>query len=181
MMRLALWVVFLLGLAGGVWWALPPRAPATSAATVSWELADLAELGELRLLATEIASYQLVTTMDPKRFLKAVIPVRVVLGIDLARATVRRDGTAAVVTLPPVRFLHKSSDPRRWNVWETHGVLLAPGETISMAQLAELLAFKEAEDETMRLKLPEKARARAEAVVATWLRGLGAGEVRFSR
>lgn len=173
-------MLFLFGLVAGVWWALPPRAPVTSAASVTWELADIHELGELRLLTTEIGSYQLVTTMDPNRFLKAVIPVRIALGLDLSRAKVSRDGTTAVVTLPPIRFLHKSSDPRRWNIWETHGVLKTPEESISLAQLAELQAFKEAEDETMRLGLPQKARARGEAVVTTWLRGLGAQQVRFT-
>jgi len=173
-------VMFLGGLIAGVWWALPPRAPATSAVAVSWELADIHELGELRLLTTEIGSYQLVTTIDPARFLKAVIPVRIVLGLDLSRAQVAREGTTAVVTLPGVRFLHKSSDPRRWNIWETHGVLKTPDETISMAQLAELQAFKEAEDETIRLGLLKKARARGEAVVAAWLRGMGAQQVRFA-
>ena len=171
--------LFLGGLLAGVWWALPPRAPATSAASVSWELADIHELGELRLLTTEIGSYQLVTTMDPARFLKAVIPVRIALGLDLTRAQITREGTIAIVTLPPVRFLHKSSDPRRWNIWETHGVLKTPEESISMAQLAELQAFKEAEDETIRLGLVKKARTRGEAVVAAWLRGLGAQQVRF--
>lgn len=174
-------ILFLLGLAGGVWWALPPRAPATSAATVSWELADLRELGELRLLATEIGSYQLVTTLDPHRYLKAVIPVRLTLGMDLTKALVQRDGETAVITLPPVRFLRKSSDPRRWNIWETHGVLLAPGETISMSQLAELQAYKEAEDDAIRLGLLVKARARGENVVSAWLQGLGIKSVRFAR
>lgn len=173
-------VLFLAGLVAGVWWALPPRAPTTSAVAVSWELADIHALGELRLLTTEIGSYQVVTTIDPKRFLKAVIPVRIALGLDLTRAQVTRDGTTAIVTLPPVRFLHKSSDPRRWNIWETHGVLKTPDESISMAQLAELQAFKEAEDETMRLGLVQKARTRGEAVVAAWLRGLGAQQVRFT-
>lgn len=172
-------LMFLGGLIAGVWWALPPRAPATAAVSVSWELADIHELGELRLLTTEIGSYQLVTTLDPNRFLKAVIPVRITLGLDLTRAKVTREGTTAVVTLPSVRFLHKSSDPRRWSIWETRGVLKTPEESISMAQLAELQAFKEAEDETVRLGLPQKARTRGEAVVAAWLRGLGAQQVRF--
>ena len=173
--------LFLGGLLAGVWWALPPRAPATSAASVSWELADIHELGELRLLTTEIGSYQLVTTMDPARFLKAVIPVRIALGLDLTRAQITREGTIAIVTLPPVRFLHKSSDPRRWNIWETHGVLKTAEESISMAQLAELQAFKEAEDESIRLGLLSKARTRGEAVITTWLHGLGATDVRFTR
>jgi hypothetical protein len=172
-------LLFFTGLAGGVWYAWPPSAPVTSAAAVTWELADIRELGQLRLLATEISSYQLVTTMDPARYLKAVIPVRIILGLDLSQAQVRREGATAVVTLPPVRILHKSSDPQRWNIWETHGVLKTADESISMAQLAELLAFKEADKETLRLGLDAKARVRGEAVIGAWLRGLGAPEVRF--
>lgn len=173
-------ILFFAGLAAGVWWALPSAAPTTSAASVTWEVADIHELGQLRLLATEIGSYQLVTTLDPQRYLKAVIPVRIILGIDLSRAQVTRDGQTAVVTLPPVRVLHKSSDPQRWNIWETHGVLKTADESISMAQLAELMAFKEAADETVRLGLDAKARTRGEAVVGAWLRGLGAQQVRFA-
>jgi len=173
-------ILFLGGIAAGAWYALPPSAPATSAAAVTWELADIHELGEVRLLATEIGSYQLVTTLDPKRFLKAVIPVRIVLGIDLTRARVTRVGATAMVNLPAVRIVHKSSDPRRWNIWETHGVLKAADESISMAQLAELQAFKEAEDDILRLGLVARARTRGETIVATWLRGLGATEVIFT-
>jgi hypothetical protein len=180
-MKWLLTVLFFAGLAAGVWWALPPRAPVTAASTVSWELANLGELGELRLLTTEIASYQTVTTLDPKRYLKAVIPVRVVLGMDLTKATVRREGEVAVVTLPTVRFLRKSSDPRRWNIWESHGELLLPGETLSLAQLAELQAGKEAEDECLRLGLFVAARTRAEAIASGWLRGFGAGRVVFAK
>jgi hypothetical protein len=178
-MKYVLTLLFAFGLALGVWWALPPRAAAVSAATVSWELADLRELGELRLLATEIASYQKVTTSDPNRWLKAVIPVRIVLGMDLSKATLRREGTAAVVTLPGVRFLHKSSDPRRWNIWDVHGIQQATGEAISMSQLAELQAFHEAENEVIALVLPAKAQQRAALIVSAWLQGLGATEVRF--
>ncbi len=180
-MKWFLSLLFLGGLVAGIWLALPPRAPTTSAASVTWELADIRALGELRLLTTEIGSYQHVSTIDSERYLKAVIPVRIALGLDLTRATVTRTGDTAVITLPPVRVLHRSSDPRRWNIWETHGILQAPGESISMAQLAELQAFKEAEDEAIRLGLLSKARTRGEAVITTWLHGLGATDVRFAR
>lgn len=173
-------LLFFAGLVLGGWWALPPRAPVTAAASVSWELAELRELGELRLLTTEIASYQSVTTLDPKRYLKVVVPVRVVLGMDLTKAHVERSGDSARVTLPTVKFLSRSSDPRRWNIWETHGELLLAGETLSMAQLAELQAAKEAQDECLRLGLTIAARVRAEAVVGGWLRGLGATRIEFT-
>ena len=75
-MKWLLSLLFFGGLAAGIWWALPPREPTTNAVTVAWELADIRELGELRLLATEIASYQHVTTLDPGRSLTAVVPVR---------------------------------------------------------------------------------------------------------
>lgn len=178
--RFLLSILFFAGLAIGVWWAFPEPGAKTSAATVSWELADIRELGELRLLTTEIASLQRVTTIDPGRFLTVVIPVRVTLGMDLARAVVRREGDDAVVTLPAVRHLRRSSDPNRWNIWETRGALQAPGEAISLAQLAELQAFNEADGECVRLGLPAKVRTRAEAVIDAWLRGLGAQRVRFS-
>ena len=170
--------LFALALVFGVLHALPPRAPTTTATTVSWELASVAELGELRLLTTEIASYQQVG-MDEGRYLKAVIPVRVVLGMDLAKATVRREGAVAVVHLPGVRFLHRSSDPRRWNTWDIHGALQVPGESLNMAQFAELRAFGEADQECIRLGLVERANVRAHAIVSTWLSGLGAPNVRF--
>ncbi len=179
-MRILLSVLFFAGLAVGIWWALPAPGAKTSAASVSWELADIRELGELRLLTTEIASFQHVTTLDADRYLKSVVPVRVTLGMDLGKARVRRVGEDAEVVLPPVRFLRRSSDPGRWNVWETHGALQAPGESISMAQMAELQAFNEADQECVRLGLPAKARLRAEAVVGAWLRGLGARQVRFA-
>lgn len=179
-MRILLSVLFFAGLAAGMWWALPTPGAKTSAATVSWELADIRELGELRLLTTEIASLQRVTTLDPGRYMTVVIPVRVTLGMDLRGAVVRREGDEAVVTLPAVRHLRRSSDPNRWNIWETHGALQAPGETISLAQQAELQAFNEADQECARLGLPAKVRTRAEAVVDAWLRGLGAQRVRFA-
>ena len=170
--------LFALALVYGVLSALPPRPPTTTAATVSWELADVAALGELRLLTTEIASYQQVT-MDPTRYLKAVIPVRVVLGMDLTKAHVTRVGEVAVVTLPSVRFLHRSSDPNRWNIWDVHGAQQVPGESLSMAQFAELRAFAEADAECIRLGLVERAKTRAIAVLSAWLTGLGAANIRF--
>lgn len=178
-MKWLLSLLFFGGLAAGIWWALPPREPTTNAVTVAWELADIRELGELRLLATEIASYQHVTTLDPGRSLTAVVPVRVTLGMDLSRAVVRREGDAAIVTLPPVRFLRRSSDPRRWTIWEQKGALQAAGETVSLAQLAELQAWREADQECIRLGLMDKAKQRAETVITTWLTGLGAGSVSF--
>lgn len=177
-MKILLLGLFALALVYGVLSALPPRLPTTTAATVSWELADIAELGELRLLTTEIASYQQVT-LDPQRYLKAVIPVRVVLGMDLTKAQVRRDGVTAVVRLPAVRFLHRSSDPTRWNIWEVHGVQQLPSEKLSMAHFAELRAFAEADAECLRLGLVERAKNRAIALLRAWLTGLGATAVRF--
>ena len=102
------------------------------------------------------------------------------LGMDLSRAVVRREGDAAIVTLPPVRFLRRSSDPRRWTIWEQKGALQATGESISLVQLAELQAWREAEQECIRLGLMDKAKQRAEMVITTWLTGLGASSVRFS-
>ncbi len=177
-MKILIGGLFVLAVVVGVLRALPPRAPAITTATVSWELAEVAALGEVRLLTTEIASYQQVA-MGPDRYLKAVIPVRVVLGMDLTRATVTRDGTVAVVHLPPVRFLHRSSDPQRWNTWDVHGVLQAPEENLSMAQFAELRAFAEADGECVRLGLLDRAKLRAEAILSAWLNGLGATQVRF--
>ncbi len=177
-MKILLGGLFALALVFGVLNRLPPRAPTTTAATVSWELAEVAELGELRLLTTEIASYQQIE-MGPSRYLKAVIPVRVVVGMDLTKATVRRENGVAIVHLPAVRFLQRSSDPRRWNIWDVHGALQEPDERLSMAQFAELRAYAEADQECLRLGLMERAGTRARRIINTWLSGLGAPAVRF--
>lgn len=177
-MKILVGGLFALALVFGVLNALPPRAPTTAATTVSWELAEVAELGELRLLTTEIASYQQIE-MGTDRYIKAVIPVRVVLGMDLTKASVRHEGAVAVVHLPGVRFLQRSSDPRRWNTWDIHGALQVPGESLNMAQFAELRAYGEADQECIRLGLVERANARARGIVSAWLSGLGAPAVRF--
>jgi hypothetical protein len=154
--------------------AITPPAVTTAASVAAFDLATVQSLGELRLVVSEISIYQRVDTLDPRRFLTVVIPVRLVLGLDLAKATVTRGAEDWQVALPAVRVLGRSSDTARWTVWSQQGALQTPEEQLSLAQLAELQAFAAADREAERLGLHALAAQRARSALAAWAGTTGA-------
>jgi len=180
MIRSALLMLVVASLIGvGLGWLASREPPRTVTAEVAaFDLAQVQELGELRLVVAEISIFKRVDTLDPGRLLEVVIPVRLVLGLNLAKVKIVRTATAWEVTLPPVRVLGRSSEAARWTVWRSGGALQVAGETISLAQLAELQAFNEADLEAQRIGLHATAEQRAKAAIAAWA---GAVPVHFSK
>ena len=153
----------------------PPRT--VTAEVAAFDLAQVQELGEVRLVVAEISVYRREDTLDRGRVLEVVIPVRLVLGLDLAKVQIVRTATTWEVTLPPVRVLSRSSEAARWTVWRSSGALQVAGERLSLAQLAELQAFSEADREAERIGLHATAQQRAKAAIAAWA---GATPIHFS-
>jgi hypothetical protein len=157
------------GLGAGLGWLAhrePPRE--VSAEVAAFDLTQVRALGELRLVIAEISVLQREGSLDQTRQLDVVIPVRLVLGLDLTKVAITRTASAWEVTLPPVRLLARSSEAARWTVWRSQGALQAAGERLSLAELAELRAFHQADLEASRLGLRATAEQRARAAISAW-------------
>ena len=158
------------------WWVMRSPLAETTATTLSWSVADLQSIGQLRVLATRISIFETATALDPGRRYAGVVPVSLVLGLDLSKARLEGDR----LLLPGIAYLSKTidADPAARFDWDARGSQQEPGEQVSLPRLAELQALKSAMDEAQHLGLPQQARTRALALVRAWLEAGGMGHVR---
>ncbi len=157
-------VMLTLGLAAG----LGARAlaahhpPRSTGATLSASLERITGLAELRLLRTELSSFQCATSPSGFGGVKAVVPVTVVLGIDLRLVKVIPAGDDVVVVVPMARVLDHSTDHGRWLIWEELGGNLEGAE---LERLLTAQAIHSAQEDIQRLGLMAIAQREAESAV----------------
>ncbi|MBA2480404.1 MAG: DUF4230 domain-containing protein [Planctomycetes bacterium] len=137
--------------------------------TLASGLERIGALAELRLLKTELSSFQEATTPSGRGVVKAVVPVTVILGVDLRLMKVLEAGNQVVIVMPQARVLDHSTDHRRWQIWEEHG----DEAGVDLQRVLTAQAINAADADILRLRLLDKAQAEAEKAVIEMAHAMG--------
>jgi hypothetical protein len=137
--------------------------------TLASGLERIGALAELRLLKTEMSSFQEATTPSGNGVVKAVVPITVILGVDLRLMQVIEAGDEVVIVMPPARVLDHSTDHRRWLIWEERG----DEQGVDLQRVLTAQAINAADADILRLHLLEKVQAEAEKAVIDIAHAMG--------
>jgi len=162
------------GAALALWLRAGSGAPVPYAVTVAAQLERVESLAELRLISTEIDSYQ-EAAIPGGAALKAIVPVTLVVGIDLRKVRVYDTAPGVLMVIPPPKILSRSTDHARWQIWDETGDTVG-GE---LQRLVYVQAEVEADQAARAMNVMDEARERAAAALknVAVAAGVPAGQV----